>query len=554
MQAVQADVAVIGTGSAGYCAAIEAARSGCSVLVLDKGLAGRSGCSVSAEQIAAVIPGVAAGDSPEVHYRDTLAAGQGLNDTRLARIMVEEGEACIARLAEMGVLFKRTPAGDYALDPMNGHSFPRSLYFRDITGKVMIDTLRGEAQRLGVRTLEDVQITALAGDGTTVSAAIGLDFQRGDTLVARARAIVIATGGASQLYPLTTNPVQSTGDGLCLALKCGAVLKDLEFYQSYPISVVSPETLRGFVLGISQFGRLYNARGERFMEKYSPALLEAATRDVLSQAVASEIRAGNGGPGGGVYLDVTGLNDQIYEEYSDAVRLTRKHGIDLRADRVEVRPAAHYAMGGIKIDERTETGVAGLFAAGEATGGIHGANRLGNNSLLDTVVFGMRAGRFAAEYARQCAEPRVSMDAIQEETGRLQALLKTTNRRYAPWEIRSRLQNVMEQKAGIIRNAGELEAAQSELQALDDQLRHETGVSVSCGQFNRSLADYLETENLLLLARALVSAALERRESRGAHFREDYPRIGGDECRRNYEFVLKRGRLVMSQAAPREGI
>jgi fumarate reductase (CoM/CoB) subunit A len=547
MLAVQADVAVIGTGSAGYCAAIEAARSGCSVLVLDKGLAGRSGSSVSAEQIAAVIPGAAAGDSPEVHYRDTLAAGQGLNDTRLARIMVEEAEPCIARLEQMGVLFKRTPAGQYALDPMNGHSFPRSLYFRDITGKVMIDTLRGEAERLGVRTLEDVQITALAGDGQAVGAAVGLDFQRGDTLLARARAVVIATGGAAQLYPLTTNPVQSTGDGLCLALKAGAVLKDLDFYQCYPISVVSPETLRGFVLGISQFGRLYNAKGERFMEKYSPAL-ESATRDVLSQAVASEIRAGNGGPGGGVYLDVTGLKDQIYQEYSDAVRLTRKHGIDLRTDRVEVRPAAHYAMGGIKIDARAETGVAGLFAAGEATGGIHGANRLGNNSLLDTVVFGMRAGRYAAEYARQCAEPRVSMEEVQEETARLKALLETKKRRYAPWQIRGRLQDVMEQNAGIIRNSRGLEAAESELAVLEAQLRQETGVSAAGGQFNRSLADYLETENLLLLARALVRAALERRETRGAHFREDYPSLDAEQGRYNHEHVLQRGRLVMRKA------
>ena len=551
MQAVQADVVVIGTGSAGYCAAIEAARSGCSVLVLDKGLAGRSGCSVSAEQIAAVIPGAAAGDSPEAHYRDTLAAGQGLNDARLVRIMVEEGGPCIARLEQLGVLFRRTPTGQYALDPMNGHSFPRSLYFRDITGKVMIDTLRGEALRLGVRTLEDVQVTALAGDGRSVSAAIGLDFQRGDTLLARARAVVIATGGAAQLYPLTTNPIQSTGDGLCLALKRGAVLKDLEFYQSYPISVVSPGTLRGFVLGISQFGRLYNAKGERFMEKYSPAL-ESATRDVLSQAIASEIRAGNGGPGGGVYLDVTGLKDQIYEEYSDAVRLTRKHGIDLRTDRVEVRPAAHYAMGGIKIDERAETGVAGLFAAGEAAGGIHGANRLGNNSLLDTVVFGVRAGRFAAEYARQCSEPRVSRDEVQAEIGRLQALQNTRQRRYAPWEIRDRLQSVMEQKAGIIRNSSGLEAAESELQVLEAQLQRETGVSVPGGRFNRSLADYLETENLLLLARALIRAALERRETRGAHFREDCPNLDAKEGRQNLEFVLQKSRLVMSKAVVRE--
>ena len=553
MQAVQADVAVVGTGSAGYCAAIEAARAGCSVLVLDKGLAGRSGASVSAEQIAAVIPGAAEGDSPEVHYRDTLASGQGLNDPRLARVMVEEAEAGIAWLEALGVLFKRAPDGRYALDPMNGHSFPRSLYFRDVTGKVMIDTLRGEAQRLGVRSLEDIQVTSLIGGGREVSGAVGLDQQRGDPVLARARALVLATGGAGQLYPLTTNPAQCTGDGLCLALKAGAVLKDLEFYQFYPISVVVPRTLRGFVLGISQFGRLYNAKGERFMEKYSPDTLEGATRDVLAQAIASELRAGNGGPGGGVYLDVTGLKDQVYAEYSDAVRLTRKHGIDLRRERVEVRPAAHYAMGGIKIDQRTETGVAGLFAAGEVTGGIHGANRLGNNSLLDTVVFGIRAGRFAAEYARQRAEPRVDREALQEETGRLQGLLKSGKPRCPPWQIRLELQELMEQKAGIIRNAGELEAAQSALQGLEERLRRESGIQASEGRFNRSLADYLETENLLLLARVLVRAAQERRESRGAHFREDHPRSGGEEHRYSLEFVLQGDRLQMSKSGPRDG-
>ncbi|RKX79080.1 MAG: fumarate reductase/succinate dehydrogenase flavoprotein subunit [Spirochaetes bacterium] len=543
------DILVIGTGSAGYCSAIEAARRGRSVLLADKGLAGKSGCTVTAEQIAAVIPGMIRGDSAEIHYRDTLEAGKGLSDPALVRIMTEEAHRCIEKLERLGALFTRNRDGKYALDPMNGHSYPRSLYYKDITGKMIIDTLKAEAERIGVGVMEDVQIISLITGDNGVSGAVGLNFRYAQPVLIRARAVVLASGGAGELFPLSTNPVQSTGDGLILALKAGAVVRDIEFYQFYPVCLVYPKTLSGFVLGISQFGRLYNSRGERFMEKHDPVRMESATRDILSQAIFREIREGQVGPHGGVYLDATGLNEEIYEEYSDAISITRKHGIDLKIDRVEVRPAGHYAIGGIKINEKTETGVPGLFSAGEVTGGIHGANRLGNNSMLDTVVFGMRAGRFAAEYAAENGGEKADMEQAIGEIKRVKTLSERGVRKYAPWQIKKRLQKIMDEKVGIIKSKDQLVSAGRELKTLEDQLREETGVSARGFFFNRSLRDYLETANLLILARAIVLASLEREESRGAHFREDYPDVVGDEEAVSLEITLEGGDPVLQKRA-----
>jgi fumarate reductase (CoM/CoB) subunit A len=518
------DVLVIGTGCAGYMAAIEARKTGCSVMLVDKGLAGKSGCTVMAEQIAAVVPGMVDGDSPEIHYQDTIACGKGINDAKLVKTMVHAAYEHVRQLEEMGIFFERDPEGRFVLDEMNGHTYPRSLFHSDITGKVMVDVMRGEAERLGIRMLDDVMITLLLKNGEKVVGALGLDFSQGLPRLFKSKVAILATGGAGQLYPFTTNPAQATGDGMALALRAGAILRDLEFYQFYPVTVISPPTLSGFILGISQYGRLHNSLGERFMEKYDPDRMEGATRDALSYAIYSEIQKGNGSPNGGVYLDATGLSRQLYEEYADAMRLCKRHGIDLtREKRVEVCPAAHYYMGGLKTTEGGETTLPGLFAAGEAAGGIHGANRLGNNSLLDGVVFGSRTGRFAGLYARDSQQYEPDRNQVSMEVDRLLGLGKRGAKKHRPMEIRSQMQTVMQNRVGIIRKETGLKEAKETLFNLQRVLWDETGIVSDRLVFNRELADFLETDSLLLLARAMTVSALARKESRGAHYMEDYP-------------------------------
>jgi fumarate reductase (CoM/CoB) subunit A len=540
------DVLVIGTGCAGLAAALEAARCGVRVLLVDKGLAGKSGCSVSAEQIAACVPGLVPGDGPEVHFKDTISSGQRLNDPRLVRVLAEQSFSAISNLEGIGVVFDRDSAGRYAVDPMNGHSFPRSLFHSDITGKIIVDALMAETRRLGVTRAEDLLITEVVKAGEEAVGAVGLDHKQGSIAVISARSVIIASGGAGQLFPLTTNPAQATGDGLSLALKAGAIARDLEFYQFYPVTVIHPQTLRGFVLGISQFGKLFNRKGERFMDKYAPREMEAATRDLLSQGMFSEIRCGNGSERGGLFLDVSGLEESVYEAYADALRITLRHGIDLRRERIEVAPAAHYAMGGIKITERGETNVPGLYAAGEVAGGIHGANRLGNNSLLDTVVFGSRAGRAAGEFALGIDRLQRNPDQVQAERARLQGLVKRGKKSRRPHDIRQQLWAVMDRQVGIIRNQTGLGGAEREFFQLEHLLKEETGVSPGHFRHNLQLVDFLELENMLLYAQAMVKCALLREESRGAHFREDFSRLD-DKGLVSAEVVLKDSGVSVSR-------
>lgn len=523
MQTIFTEVLIVGSGIAGLMAGIEARERGCAARLLDKGLIGRSGCSVSAEQIAAVIPGQATLDSPQAHLRDTLQAGRGINDIKLAERMVADAPAAIHRLEQAGVSFDRTPAGRLCLEEMNGHRFPRSLLHGDTTGRAITTALRNHARRRGVALRPDVLVTALLASGRRAAGAVGVDFASGAPVVFRAKSVVLACGGAGQLYPLTTNPVQATGDGYILGFQAGAALRDMEFYQFYPAAVIHPASLRGFILGISQHGRLLNGRGERFMVRYAAREMEKATRDTLTLAVFREIRAGGGSPAGGVYLDATGLRAETYHRYRDALRVCRRHGVDLRRGPVEVAPAAHYCMGGIRIDAEGGTGVGGLYAAGEVAGGVHGANRLGNNSLLDAAVFGARAGASAAAWARQEPLPDPDRGSIDREVERVSEAAGRGPRRYAPLEIRRRLQAVMAGGVGIVRHRAGLERARAELEELQAAFDRQTGVAPGRLLFNRQLADFLETGFLLRLARIMVLAAAARPESRGAHYREDHP-------------------------------
>jgi fumarate reductase (CoM/CoB) subunit A len=538
MDPLRTDILVIGSGGAGLLAAVEAANMGASVTVVDKGLVGKSGSTVGAQQIAAAIPGQWEQDSAAVHYQDTVASGQRINDARLVKILVEDAPERIAQLEDLGLIFERRADGKFKLIPMNGHTHPRSLFHSDITGKLMLDVMRVAAGRLKVNMIHDVMITSLLCRDGWVLGAVGLDFGRGKPITFHAKAVIIATGGAGRLYPLTSNPVQTTGDGIALALRSGAVARDLEFYQFYPVTVLSPQTLRGFAMGIAQFGRLYNNENHRFMEKYDPKAMEGATRDRLSFGIFSEIRAGNGSKNGGVYLDVTGLAPDVYESFASEVELCAHHGIDLKKDRVEVSPCSHYFMGGILINENCEATIKGLYVAGEAAGGVHGANRLGNNSLTDAVVFGARAGRSAGAFVKR--EGFLSIDSGQTGSAiaNISMLANKRSGSLQPSDVINQLQTIMWEKVGIIRNEKGLGTAIESISELEDRLAHDTRIISDRLLFNRQVNDYVEAENMLLLGKSIALAAMTRQESRGAHYREDYRESNDAKWLVNTEIVM----------------
>jgi succinate dehydrogenase/fumarate reductase flavoprotein subunit len=521
---------VVGSGAAGLMASIQAAREGARVFLADKGLAGRSGCTVMAEQIAAVVPGRVAGDSPQRHFQDTLEAGQGLCRPELARLLAEEALARLRELENLGLRLDRTAAGEYALDEMNGHSFPRSLFRRDVTGRSMVKVLGAAARRLGVQMRSDLMVFSVIAGGEGAAGALAVDGRSGEALMIRCNSVLLAAGGAAGLFRPNTNPQGSTGDGPALALRAGAVLEDLEFVQFYPVCLAHPPALRGVPLGISQAGRLLNGRGGRFMELYEPETLEGSTRDRLARAVAMEIRAGRASPHGGVYCDLSGLEAALYKQYASLGRLLSRHGIDMRRQPVEVVPAAHYTMGGVRIGEQGETAVRGLYAAGETASGVHGANRLGNNSLSEALVFGFRAGRAAGR--RSLTEPFAVPDRLLLE-GELERIAALTDPGKRPGArpaqaqtaaaIREELQALMGGQAGVLRRGEELLGAVGKVRDLQEQLRLSPGIRPGHLAGNPQLFGAMETENMLLLAQGLIESALLRRETRGAHLRTDYP-------------------------------
>ncbi|WXJ82643.1 L-aspartate oxidase [Moorella humiferrea] len=545
---LKTDVLVVGSGCAGLMAAIEAAKTGCMVMLIDKGLIGKSGCSVGAQNIAAVIKDEIPGDSVELHYQDTIKAGKGLNDPVLVKIMVEDAEESIRQLEAMGMLFERREDGRYKLLDMNGHSYPRALLQSDRTGKIMLDVLRAEAERLGVIMKSDILLTSIFQEQGQVQGAMTVDFARGCLVLILARAIVIATGGAGQLYPLTTNCDQSTGDGMALSLKAGCILKDLEFYQFYPGTIIAPQALRGYCLGMIQFGRLYNNKGERFMTKYDPVSMEKGTRDFISLCIFREIIAGYGTQNNGVYLDISALPADILNAFDEECKILHSCGIDINSNWLEISPGAHYFMGGIKIDENGRTSLNGLFAAGEVSGGFHGANRLGNNSLLECLVFGRRAGRAAGLYAVETDYFPPGRDSISGEIARLRTILNKGKRKYQPGHILEALHQVMWVYVGIIRNTGGLEKAREILTELKANLETNTGISRKDLLFNRELYYYLQVENMILLAEAMVISALARKESRGAHVMEDYPMSNDEQWLVNTEVTFINGRLSLRLA------
>ncbi|AEG17106.1 fumarate reductase (CoM/CoB) subunit TfrA [Methanobacterium paludis] len=521
---IECDVLVIGSGGAGCRAAIEAHKHDLDVIIVSKGLSFRSGCTILAEGgYNAAFGYVDTEDSFEAHIHDTLKGGAYLNDSKLVKILVEQAPERLMELESYGALFDRQESGKLNQRPFGGQTYRRTCFQGDRTGHEMMMALKEEVIRQKIETVDEVMVTSLIMNevGDAVIGACGVSLRNSDFMVFRAKSTVITTGGAGWLYPVTSNAVQKTGDGYALAYNAGADLIDMEQVQFHPTGMLYPESRKGVLVTEAvrgEGGRLINSEGERFMKNYDPRG-ELATRDIVARAIYNEIREGRGTENGGVYLDVTHLPAELIEEKLETMLLQFQDvGVDIRKEPMEVAPTAHHFMGGSRINPLCETKVKNLYAAGEAAGGVHGANRLGGNALAETQVFGKIAGESAAKNALK-TEFSSNNGFVNAEEERIHSLFKDGD--YYPHEIKKELRETMWNNVAIIRNETDLKVAMGKLMEIKEKIAN-MKVPEGTG-FNKNLQDALEIENMLIVAALTTESALMRRESRGSHYREDYP-------------------------------
>ena len=528
------DVLIIGTEGTGARAAIEAVEQGVKVLAVTKGFQARSGATLTADGEIDVdsrscrelfgVPG-SPDDSPEQFAIDMIREGDYLADQRLVAIHTEEAPARVKELLEWGARLE-----GFIQAP--GHTYPRGLW---IPGLKLARLLARRMRQMGVSVLENTMVVDLLRDEEGVLGAIALHLPTGRILLLRCRAVVLATGGAMRVFPLTTAPEELTGDGLAMALRCGAVLQDMEFPMFLPYTFLTPPALRGviFPYDVSALLEVHalNRHGERYMARWDPHRLEKSTRDINSVAAAVEIRSGRGSPAGGTYLSLRHLPKNLLEFsaewFPENLRGWRAAGFRLKDffadldDAWEVAPACHFWNGGIRIDERCATNVPGLFAAGEGTAGIHGANRLAGNALTMTQVWGRRAGFFAAKFA-ESTELRDVPESRLEHVIRKVTRLREPSSGPSVVEMRQEIRRISGELVGIVREEDRLLRALEAISGLREELprQHVEGQDFC---FNREWVEGLQNENLLDVLECVVRASLVRKESRGAMYREDYP-------------------------------
>jgi len=528
----QTDVLVIGSGGAGCRAAIEAKKYGLDVIIVSKGLSFKSGCTTLAEGgYNAAFAYVDVADSTQVHLEDTLKGGGYLNDPELARILVEEAPGRLTELESYGALFDRQESGKLNQRPFGGQTYRRTCFQGDRTGHEMMTALKEEVIRQDIQTVDEVMITTLLQDTEgRIGGACGVSLSDTHFLTFLAKSTIVTTGGAGWIYPVTSNALQKTGDGYAMAWKAGADLLDMEQVQFHPTGMLYPDSRRGVLVTEAvrgEGGRLINSQGKRFMTNYD-SRGELATRDVVARAIYNEIMEGRGTPNGGVYLDVTHLPPEVIEEKLETMLLQFQDvGVDIRKEPMEVAPTAHHFMGGARINPNCETNIPNLYVAGEAAGGVHGANRLGGNALAETQVFGRRAGESAAKNVPK-SHFKLNPIYLEMEKERIKNLFKEGD--YYPFQLKKELQEVMWNNVAIIRREEGLRLALKNIAAIKDKMERMM-VPVGSG-YNQHLQDALELENMVLIAGLVTKSALIRDESRGAHYRADYP-DRRDECKKS---------------------
>lgn len=549
LELIETDVLVVGGGGAGLRALIEASNSGVSTVLVLKGILGSSGSTPMAMgAMAGVGSWHEAGDSKDVHFLDTVKGGAYLNEQNLVRIFVDEADQRIVELERYGAFLERTDDGkNYLLRIDGGHSHHRSPYMEDRPGHEMLKAMKGEAlRRNNVQIFENTIVTKLLMANGSVVGATTVNINTGRFILFKSKATVLATGGAGQLYPTTSQPIRNTGDGFALALKAGAQLVDMEFVQFYPLGLLYPEALRGLIVGALYVCHLLNNKGERLMERYDASRLEQSTRDIICRGVYKEIQDGRKTERGGVYCDMTFNPPGVVKTTLPLVHtLCVKLGINPEEKMLEVSPTCHYFMGGMKVNEKWETTVPGLFAAGETVGGVHGANRLSQNSLTDTLVSGARAGKYAAEYAAKLEQAApIDGEQAKEEYARVYGLLGAKGN-VRPYDAKMKLKNIMWTYAGLIRDGEGLKQALSDIESLKATLAN-VSVPLSTMRYNMDWIDALEVQNMVSVAEMVIKAALMRDESRGAHFRKDHPERNDDKWLKHIVIALENGEMKLT--------
>jgi succinate dehydrogenase/fumarate reductase flavoprotein subunit len=525
---VDTDVLVIGSGAAGLYAAIVAARAGCDVLLIDRSLVGRGGATVMAQMTVAAALGAQVPDHWRHHLDDTLAAGRGLCDEALARLLCEDAPDCIGEMDAFGVGWARRD-GRIAQVAAPGHDRPRCVYVDFLnTGPAVSKTLRHAVNRTGgIRKAGDLCVVDLVTDDAVAGGAVAMQLTSGVPVTIGAKATVLATGGLTRLYRRNSASANMGGDGYALALRAGAALVDMEFVQFFPIGHLAPRLVGMDPIMWDPFryklgGRLTNRDGEEFASRYGvdESGRYLLTRDTATYAIIREVEAGRGSPHGGAFLSFMHCPESaLREAFGPVIDRLAANGIDLTRMPVEVAPIAHYHMGGVVVDARMQTAVKGLFAAGEVVGGANGANRLSGNAITEALVFGRRAGASAAEHARRAGPVSFSRRAARETLALASANAPRTSPNTAA--MIETLQAVMADGVGPLRAATKLEGALATIAALMQQLGDRpfgTGK-----RFDLVRLEWFDLRNMLTVARVVTEAALRRTESRGAHQREDFP-------------------------------
>lgn len=567
------DVIVIGAGGAGLRAAIEASGNGVSVGLICKSLLGKAHTVMAEGGMAAAMGNVDDRDNWRVHFADTMRGGQYVNNWRMAELHAKEAPERVRELEAWGAVFDRTKDGKILQRNFGGHRYPRLAHVGDRTGLELIRTLQDHGIHQGIEVYMEVTVLSLLKDGDRVVGCLAYEREHGRFRIFKCKALVLATGGVGRAYKITSNSWEGTGDGHALAYDAGAELIDMEFIQFHPTGMVWPPSVRGILVteGVrGEGGILTNSEGHRFMfddipdnykeqtadneeegwryvtgDKDARRPPELLTRDHVARCIIREVKAGRGSPHGGVFLDIAWIKEKIQNApehikkklpsmYHQFMQLAN---LDITTTPMEVGPTTHYIMGGIRVDGDTQaSSVPGLFAAGECAAGINGANRLGGNSLSDLIVFGKRAGEYAAQFAKEHGAGTVNPEEIAEKA---KAALEPFEREGGenPFAIQSDLQNMMQGHVGIVRSHDEMVEALNGL----DVLKSRAARAFVPGNvdFNPGWHTTLDLHNLLTVSEAITRAAIERRESRGGHFRDDHPAKDPEYAK--FNFVLKKG-------------
>ena len=569
LRTVEHDILVIGAGGAGLRAAIAAGRAGKTCALVSKSLLGKAHTVMAEGGCAAAMGNVDSRDNWKVHFRDTMRGGKFLNQWRMAELHARMAPDCVRELEDWGAVFDRTPDGLINQRNFGGHRYPRLAHVGDRTGLEMIRTLQDHGIHQGIDVYMECKILGLLKEGDRIAGAIGLWRETGRFIIFKAKSVILATGGGGRAWRITSNSWEYSGDGTAMAYDAGAELMDMEFTQFHPTGMIWPPSVRGILVteGVrGEGGVLLNNKNERFMFNYIPERFasetadtpeeaakwlggdsearrppELLTRDVVAKAIRAEVEAGRGSPHGGAFLDIASRREgefikkklpSMYHQFKELAE------VDITKEPMEVGPTLHYFMGGIRVDHDTqETQVAGLFACGECAAGMHGANRLGGNSLSDLIVFGKLAGEAAVAHAENLASmPSVDDDQITKMIRDATGIL---NRETGvnPFLVQEHIQDAMQQYVGIVRTDEDLQTAIEKIQSLREEVK--TVKADGASQYNAGWHQALDLPSLLTTAEAVARAGLMRQESRGAHTRIDFE--GESEEWGKYNIVVRKG-------------